>query len=49
MKEYLKIETPFIRSEGTKKLIEGKFRNPTVEFLKDCTWEWTEKIERILK
>lgn len=37
MKEYLKIETPFERDmNGSKKLIEGKWRNETVEFLKDC-------------
>lgn len=36
MHEYTKIETIFERDmEGTKKLIEGKFRNETVEFLKD--------------
>lgn len=45
-KEYHKIETPFERDmQGTKKLIEGKFRNPAVEFLKDCPWNWTEKID----
>ena len=41
MIEYNKIETVFERdTSGTKKLIEGKFRNETVEFLKDigsCT------------
>lgn len=31
--------------EGTKKLIEGKFRNPTVEFLKDNVWQFTEKVD----
>ena len=46
MIEYVKIETPFNRAEdGTKKLIEGSFRNETVEFLKDNTWEWTEKVD----
>lgn len=46
MIEYLKIETPFERDvNGTKKLIEGKFRNETVEFLKDNTWQFTEKID----
>lgn len=46
MKEYHKIETLFERDmEGTKKLIEGKFRNPVVEFLKDCKWDFTEKID----
>ena len=28
-----------------KKLIEGKFRNPVVEFLKDNQWNFTEKID----
>lgn len=33
MVEYLKIETPFNRDmEGTKKLIEGDWRNETVGF-----------------
>lgn len=45
MKEYHKIETIFERDEKTKKLIEGKFRNPTVEFLKDCKWQFTEKVD----
>lgn len=46
MKKYIKIETVYERDmNGTKKLIEGKFRDETVEFLKDCRWEWTEKID----
>lgn len=46
MKEYHKIETVFERDvNGTKKLIEGKFRNETVEFLKNNTWQFTEKID----
>lgn len=46
MTEYTKIETVFERdTEGTKKLIEGKFRNETVEFLKDNRWIGTEKID----
>lgn len=46
MKEYHKIETLFERDmEGTKKLIEGKFRNSVVEFLKDNQWNFTEKID----
>lgn len=46
MVEYNKIETIFERSmDGSKKLIEGKFRNPTVEFLKDIQWTFTEKID----
>lgn len=46
MKEYPKIETVFERSvDGSKKLIEGKFRNETVHFLSDNPWVFTEKID----
>lgn len=45
MKEYHKIETLFERDEKTKKLIRGKFRNPTVEYLKDNIWTFTEKVD----
>ena len=43
---YHKIETLYKRDmEGSKKLLEGEFRNPTVEFLKDNTWAFSEKID----
>jgi len=46
MKEYHKIETVFERDmDGNKKLIEGKFRNPLVEYLKNNEWVFTEKID----
>ena len=46
MYKYTKIETPFKRDmDGTKKLLEGEFRNPTVEFLKDNIWQFTEKVD----
>lgn len=46
MIKYNKIETVFNRdTEGTKKLIEGSYRNPAVEYLKDNTWVFTEKID----
>lgn len=46
MKEYHKIETVYERDvNGTKRLVEGKFRNETVEYLADCEWEFTEKID----
>jgi hypothetical protein len=46
MIEYNKIDTLYKRDmEGTKKLLEGEFRNPTVEFLKDNVWQFTEKID----
>ena len=45
MQEYHKIETLFERDEKSKKLIEGKFRNQTIEYLKDNLWQFTEKID----
>ena len=46
MKEYHKIETIYARdTEGTKKLMEGIYRNETIEFLSKCQWEWTEKVD----
>lgn len=43
---YIKIDTPFERdNDGTKKLIDGKFRNETVEYLKDNKWLCSEKID----
>lgn len=46
MIEYLKIETPFKRDEnGTKKLIEGEWRNETVQYLANNKWICTEKID----
>lgn len=45
MKEYEKIKTLYERDDNTKKLLEGKYRDETVEFLKDLDWEFTEKID----
>lgn len=46
MKCYEKIETVYQRDiDGTKELMPGVWRNPTVEFLKDLEWEWTEKVD----
>lgn len=46
MRKYDKIETLFIRdTEGTKKLIEGHYRNKHVSFLCDNKWCFTEKID----
>lgn len=45
MKEYHKIDTVFERDmDGSKKLIEGRFRDETVEYLAKCEWVFTEKI-----
>lgn len=46
MKRYEKLETVFCRdAEGDKKLMWGIYRNPTVEYLKDNEWVWTEKVD----
>ena len=46
MKEYEKIETVFKRDDsGTKKLIDGEYRNEVVDYLKDNKWIFTEKID----
>lgn len=46
MKLYHKIETIFNRDEtGSKKLIEGGWRNDTVQFLANNVWQFTEKID----
>lgn len=45
MVTYHKIDTVFERDEKTKKLIIGKFRSPTVEYLKDNVWQFTEKVD----
>jgi len=46
MKEYHKIEGLFKRDmEGNKKLIEGSFRNPIVEYLKNNKWIFGEKVD----
>lgn len=46
MVKYEKLETVFARDmNGTKKLLPGVFRSPTVLFLRNNTWEWTEKVD----
>ena len=46
MRTYEKIETVFCRdTDGTKRLILNDFRNPTIEYLKDNVWAFTEKID----
>lgn len=44
--EYPKIETVFQRDiSGTKKMIEGQYRDETVEYLAGLEWIATEKID----
>ena len=46
MVEYLKIETVYNRdTDGSKKLVEGSWRNETVKFLANNNWIFTEKID----
>lgn len=46
MKQYEKIETVFCRdTNGTKRLILNDFRNPTIAYLKDNMWLFTEKVD----
>ena len=46
MRTYEKIETVFCRdTDGTKRLTLNDFRNPTIEYLKDNVWAFTEKID----
>lgn len=44
--KYHKIDSPFVRDmEGTKKLIEGEFRDPIVEYIAGNEWIFTEKVD----
>lgn len=46
MYKYTKIETPYKRDmDGGKDLMEGVFRDEAVEYLKDCQWVGTEKVD----
>lgn len=46
MKQYEKIETVFCRdTSGTKRLILNDYRNPTIAYLKDNMWLFTEKVD----
>ena len=46
MKQYEKIETVFCRdTNGTKRLILNDYRNPTVAYLKNNMWLFTEKVD----
>jgi len=45
MQEYHKIQNIYERDMVTNKLIEGKFRDPLVEYMKDLEWIATEKVD----
>ena len=46
MKKYHKIENIFKReTTGTKKLLDGVYNDPTIEYLQNCLWIATEKVD----
>ncbi len=47
MKKYHKIQTVFLRDPETKHktLLEGQYALPEFEYLKDCQWVLTEKVD----
>jgi hypothetical protein len=47
MQEYHKIQTLFLRDPATnyKTLLMGKYAKPEFEYLKDCQWRFTEKVD----
>ncbi|MDE5582456.1 MAG: RNA ligase family protein [Ruminococcus sp.] len=47
MQTYHKIDTVFLRdTDGTKKLIDGSYRDETIKFLAETVkWQFTEKID----
>ncbi len=47
MREYHKIQSVFKRDPETnyKTFLMGEYTLPEFEFLKDNTWEWTEKVD----
>ncbi len=45
MEKYHKIETLLVRDKTTFKAIEGEWRLPEFDYLKDLKWMFTEKID----
>ena len=43
--KYPKIETCFQRDTATKKLLDDVWRSDELEYLKNCEWIWTEKVD----
>lgn len=43
--KYPKIETCFQRDAATKKLLDDVWRSDELEYLKNCEWIWTEKVD----
>lgn len=47
MEQYHKIQSLYLRDPETKfrTLLEGQYARPEFRFLKDCQWQFTEKID----
>lgn len=46
MSEYHKIQSVFMREpKGARKFIEGAWTMPEFDYLKDCLWRFTEKVD----
>jgi hypothetical protein len=47
MKEYHKIQSVFKRDPATrnKHFLMGEFADPAFEYLQNCVWNWTEKVD----
>lgn len=46
LETYQKIECPFVRdTEGTRQILWNNWLNPTVKYLKDNQWTFTEKVD----
>ncbi len=47
MEQYPKIQTVYKRDPDNnfKTLLEGEYSLPELWYLKDCAWEWTEKVD----
>lgn len=45
MKEYHKINSIFKRDPDTNNFLIGEWSTPELQYLKDLTWEWYEKID----
>jgi len=45
MSEYHKINSIFKRDQKTNKFILGDWSTPEIEYLSECPWEFTEKVD----
>jgi hypothetical protein len=45
MREYHKIQSVYKRDPITHKFIDGEWSLPEFDYLAECEWEWTEKVD----